>query len=477
MEALKQSLGSKKQAFKVALRAQKFIPAYQNFLLSQGCSLNRFEELPTTDKQSYLLNSSYQELMGDNFDKMLAIFRSSGSSGSPFFWPSLRETNRWTTRGARLFLERSFAVHKRKTLVIVGLRLGSWLPGEQMSWGLKNLAMSVPYPLCVFTPGNDLDEITLMINKMEPLVEQIILLIVPSAIAHLHLKASQLPLQKLRYVVLSEPFPENLRSDLAKRAGMTETSPYMFSMYGSTDTGGLGVESLASVALRKLLVQNPDLATQLGFKLPTPLFFHCIAFNSFLETVEGSLCITQWQGIPLIRYLLHDEVNFYSWQKLRKLILTSNQVRGKDEPFTRIIQQNRWLPNLIAVTGRKDCLILGGTNLYEYMLDQAVREKEIAEFLTGLYKANIIYEGNRQYLFFLLEMRPDIEIQKAEQLIVKSLVSALRKLSSSFNRDWQNIYSQWENDPHQNIVRVNLVPYPALSQTTENSIKFRGTRN
>ena len=54
--------------------------------------------------------------------------------------------------------------------------------------------------------------------RLNSLVDQIVLFMVPSAIAHLHLKASQLkqslPFDKLRYVVTGEPFPESLSASV-----------------------------------------------------------------------------------------------------------------------------------------------------------------------------------------------------------------------------------------------------------------------
>lgn len=479
---LKQTLGFKFFAEKVARRVQKNVPAYQHFLQKHGVKIGEsFANLPPTDKKSYILAYPYQELWGDDSKQILAIFRSSGSSGNPFFWTYLKSSNRFAALGTRIFLEKSFAIHQKKTIAIVGLGLGSWLPGEHFSWGLKNMSLQLNYPFWVVTPGNNLQEIIEIIHKMKDFVEQIILLIVPSAIAHLHLKANELqqplPLDKLKYVVLSEPFPENTRTCLQKQAGIAEDIPLMFSMYGSTDTGGLGVESLATIALRKLLVQNQKLAQQLGIDLPIPLFFHFVAPNAFLETVNSSLCITKWQGIPLLRYLVYDKVAFYSWRKLKQTILNSQHLISQDENFFKIIKSaNNWLPDLIAVSGRSDsCLVLGGTNLSEYILDEAVKAEELQKILTGIYRARLVYNEERQFLEFDLEIRPDVEDnEEIRDRVYHSLVQSIGRLEPFFLSDWQNIYRRWDNYPNQRILRLNFQPYPILSQTTETLIKQRG---
>lgn len=477
----KQTLGLKLIAEKVARRVQKNVPAYQDFLEKHDVKVGEsFANLPPTDKKSYILTYPYEQLLGDDSEQILAIFRSSGSSGNPFFWPYLKSSNRFVGLATRIFLETSFAIHQKKTIAIVGLSLYSSI-GEHFSWGLKNMSLQVNYPFWVVTPGNNLQEIIEIIHKIQNFVEQIILLIVPSTIAYLQVKANELqkplPLNKLKYIALSEPFPESSRTYLQKQAVIAEDTPFMFSMYGSTDTGGIGVESLATIALRKLLVQNQVLAKRLAIDLPIPLFFHFIAPNTFLETVDGSLCITRWQGIPLVRYIVYDKVAFYSWRNLKKIILNSKNLNSEDEKFINIIKSaSNWLPNLLAVTGRSDsCLIVGGSNLSEYMLDEAVKAKELETIMTGIYRVHLIYEKERHFLEFKLELRQNVEEnEEIRDRVYHSLIQSIGRLDPSFLSDWQNIYSRWDDYPNERIFRLNFQPYPTLSQTTETLIKQRG---
>ena len=479
---LKKTLGSKETAEQVARRVQNSIPAYKSFLEKQGLKAGEpFERLPQMDKESYALAYPFEELLADDYEEMLAIYSSSGSSGNPFYWPQLKLNSRSVPAGLRSFLEDWFAIDRKKTLAIVGLSLGSWIGGQYISRALKTMALDTPYPFWVFSPSNDLDAMIKMACQMNSLVDQIVLFLVPSAIAHLHLKASQskqsLPFDKLRYVVTGEPFPESIRASLQRRAGVEESTPFMFSAYGSGDTSGLGMESLTTVALRKLLYRNNALASALGIESPIPHFFHFTAPDTFLEAVDGHLCVTRWQGIPLVRYILYDRVALYSWQKLKKAILTSELLEPKDEPWVKILSSaSDELTDLIAVTGRSDsCLILGGSNFTEYMLDQAVKCEELQELLTGLYRAQIIYEDNRQYLAFDLEIQPEVSPNAAIfDRIYYSLMKSLAQSQISFLNKWRNIYSNWDKEPSKRILRLNLLPWPALSQATETSIKQRG---
>lgn len=477
----KNSLGSKRLAERVCQRAQRGVPAYKQFLETQGIKARiPFNQLPLSDKKSYALAYPFEELLADDANKIYAIARSSGSSGNSFYWPILKSNSCFVGLKTRIFLERTFAVHKKKTLAIVGLSLGSSLGGVSFSCALNNMAANTPYPFWVFCPGIQQDDIIEMICKMNPFVEQIILFIVPSAIAHLHIKASErersLPLEKLRYIVIGEPFPESIRTSLQNRAGVAEDIPFMFSMYASADTGGLGTESFASVALRKLLYRNNALANSLGIESPIPHFFHFIASNTFVEVIDGHFCITRWQGIPLIRYILYDRVDLYSWRKLRETILTSDKLDSQDETFVKIIANSPWLPDILAVTGRSDsCLILLGTNLTEYMLDEAVKCEELQDILTGLYRAQILYEENQQYLEFDLEVRQGVTSNEVvSDRVYHSLVKILGRVQPEFLDDWNRVFSAWDNNPSKRILRLNLLPWPALSQATEKAIKQRG---
>jgi len=479
---IKTAIGSKKTAENVYKRARRFVPAYKHFLETQGFKGGeQFDMLPVSDKESYALAYPFEKLLADEREKIFAISRSSGSSGNSFYWPILKSTNRFVVLKSRIFLECAFAVHKKKTLAIVGLSLGSWLGGESYSWALKSMAVSTPYPFLVFSPGNHHDEIIEIICKMSPFVEQIILFLVPSAIAHLHLKASQLnqslPLEKLRYIVVGEPFPESIRISLQNRAGISEETTFMLSMYASADTGGLGTESPATVALRKLLHRNKYLANSLGIESPIPLFFHYIANDAYLETINGQFCVTRWQGIPLMRYILYDQVTLYSWKKLKKAIVTSKHLEPQDAALVKLISKaSRWLPDLIAVTGRADsCLIVNGTNITESMLDEAVKCYELQGILTGLYRASITYEEDRQYLQLNLEIRQSVVADEATiEQIYKFLMQNLGRVQPEFLDDWKNIYSVWDSDPTKRILKLNLLPWPSLSQATETTIKQRG---
>ena len=396
----------------------------------------------------------------------------------------MKSGNGSSPKAFKNFLEGTFAIHQKKTLAIVGYSLGSWVGGDALSWNLKNIAVDSTYPFFVFSPGNNLDEIIEIISTMESLVEQIIVFIVPSAIPYFHLKASDLkislPLEKIRYMVGAEPFPESLRTSLQNRAGLGDEVSFMYSIYGSADTDTLGVESQATVTLRKLLYRNNNLAAKLGFESPIPHFFNFVSRDTFLENIDGHLCVTRWQGIPLVRYIIYDKVSLHSWKELRQAVLNSEHLDSENKILIEILSKTSdQLPDLIAVTGRADkCIILGGPNFTEYMLDAVVKCEELDDILTGLYRAKVIYEEDRQYLAFDLEIRQNVSPDREViDRVYYSFMQSLGKLQPIFLSYWQNIYSAWDNEPEKRILKLNFITFPGLSELAKTSIKQRGIIN
>lgn len=466
------SIGWRRLAERTARRAERRVPAYQEFV-AQREKPRSFTDRPLTSKELYILRFPTSQLLADNYHEVFAIFRSSGASGRALYWPCLRNHDRYAAWGTKRYLEYCFAIHRKRTLAIVADSLGSWVGGDQISWILKNVSLHARYSFSVFAPGNKYTEIIDIITEAEPRLDQIILYLCPSDLRYLELAAESLgktlPLSKLRYMVLGESIPERLRMSSQARAGVPPQEPFMFSFYASADTGMLGTESPASVALRKLLTLNEGLAAELGFSEPVPHLFHYCALDAYLETIDGELCVTRWQGIPIVRYNLHDRVRLYRWHRLRRAVLKSNSIRTSDEPLREVIRKGRmFLPDLIAVEGRTDALILCGTKFTESKLDEAVRTPGLERVLTGMYKARVGLRDRLQVLEFDLELRPGVTLDaEAADRVYDALIQALCRVQAEFNNDWQDSYRAFDRDPRRRILQLRWHPWPTLSQESE----------
>lgn len=412
------SLGWRFLAERIARRAERGVAAYRQFV-AEGERQHGFDDRPVTSKANYILRFPTSQLLAQA-GRSFAIFRSSGASGKAVYWPYLKLPARYAAWGMRRFLKASFAIHRKRTLAVVGVALGSWVGGDQISWVLKSAALRARYNLSVFTAGTNHAEILEIIADAEPRVEQIILFVCPSHIPHLHLRAEALgktlPLDKLRYIITGESIPESVRLALQARAGVPPHEPFMFSLYASADTGILGAESLESVALRKLLTLNEGLASNLGFSQPIPHFFHYAALDAYLESMGGELHVTRWQGIPIVRYNLQDRARFYSWRALRRAVLKSGSIANSDEPLRQVIRNSRpMLSDLIALEGRSDALILGGSNFSQAMLDEVVGAATLGSYLTGMYMAGLVLLDGLPALSLELELLPGVTLSPADE--------------------------------------------------------------
>lgn len=466
------SLGQPSIAKDAVARAIEHVPAYQAHL-AHTTSPDDWDALPFTDKKSYLLKHEYRDLLADNYTDTFAVFSSSGSSGRAFYWPQLKDGQHAHGERLKQLLEVSFKIHQRPTMAIVGLALGSWIGGEHFSWALKNLAASTTYPFSVFSPGNQHDEIIHMIHSTQQFTEQIILFVCPSAIGHLRLRAEQqgqpLPLHKLRFIVLGEPFPESMRIQLHAEAKLAPDEINMLSIFGSADTGVIGCESPASAVIRGLCERSPELANALGFSNVVPHLFHHLDPSSYLESVDGELCVTKWQGIPLLRYNLHDSARLLKWSSI---VETTIAICGDAHPAIETLRHSATrLPDILAITGRSDsCLLLCGTNLTEAMLDTTLRSQQLAPWLTGNYQARTSLSQTRQRLELTLECHQLDENTRAT--IYPLIINGLGQVQPEFKDDWEKIYHRWDDAPELSILDLKCVPWPQLSENDQ--IKQRG---
>ncbi|MAJ29258.1 hypothetical protein CBD41_07540 [bacterium TMED181] len=471
-------LGDLDHALSVARRASEKVVAYRQFLETHdqpSLTSDLWSSIPTVDKSNYLLKHPFDDLLADDFSEAFTIFSSSGSSGRPFYWPQLKGHQSESAGRLLQFLEQTYRINEHSTMAIVGLALGSWIGGEHFSWALKSLAVQTPYPFAVFTPGSQHDEIIQMIKSAGRFVDRILLVLCPSAIGHLRLRADQLgmslPHEKLRYLVIGEPFPEAVRQELQQLSNAPQEEPVMLSVFGSADTGVLGFESPASALIRGICHQDRNLAQQLGFSSGIPHLFHHADPSAFMETIDGELCVTRWQGIPLVRYNLHDSAQILSWQGIIEVLRENQHPAG--EALAPTIGT---LPDIVAVMGRSDsCLTLTGTNITESMLDEAIRSPKLSEWLSGNYRAEVVLSNGRQRLQLQLESKTEV-IPSGDLIdqIYNILIETLGTAQPEFLDDWKNIYQRWDSDPELRILDLKFAPWPQLSE--DQGIKHRGVQ-
>lgn len=482
VDLTKHALGWRETGDEVLARSRKHVPAYQAFLDAHGLTGEVcFTDVPLTDKNNYLLLSDYGDLLANDCEEAFAIFSSSGSGGHAFYWPQLKEDYRWSCRRMRVFLETSFQINRYSTLVVVAMAMGSWIGGDYYSWVMKNVALEVPYRLTIISPGSNHQEVIDSIHFMGAFYQQVLVIICPSLIGYLRILADELekplPFHRLRFLTMGEAFPEALRLGLSRRAKQPVNQPLMFSIYGSADTGALAAESLASVALRQILYLNPAFAEANKMDVCPPHFFHYAATDAYIEVVNGELCVTRWQGIPLVRYNLHDHVQLMNWNVLREAVISygvENLTTNSPACIDWIINSKDY-PDVIAVSGRSSSMLtLGGTNITESILNAAFQSECFSDLLTGIYRASVHMEGDRSFLRLDIEFHPGV-MPNADLLnrIYPLMIEVLCRLQPEFALDWRVIYRRWDDNPSRRVLRLKGYAWPALSRQEAHHTKFQ----
>lgn len=474
------SLGNKKVAESVANRTFSEIPAYKKFLATNGFNSfpNDFENLPITSKNSYILPADHLELSAG--DDQTVFYHRSSSLNNSLYWPQPKIAPEQLII-MKQYLEQHYHAHQVKSMCIVGAALGSWAGGQNFICYLEKIVQLANYPISIFIPGNNVEEIIEFIQKYDHIFPQFILFLCPSFIAYIFDSVESLglhekfPFHKLRFCVIGEPITESFRLHMDTICKVNPIDSSLFSFYGSADSNLIGAESIASVAVRKLIHLNKSLAQYFN---TLPHFFHYYAQDSYIEEINEELCITKWQGIPLVRYNMNDRVQLYSWKELREYML-SYQLDGQQNKIlsTIIEKAGENLPDIVALFGRSDSnLKVKGSFISEEILDYIMHSKPLSEFLTGYYKASVEYdEHDHQYISVLLELKPSVEQSfELSNFFYNKIIASLCDLQHEFKKDYEEVYKVFDDDLNKQILRLKVCQWPTLSNELEKKTKRRG---
>ena len=428
----------------------------ENSPLKKQELLKIWEKLPLLNKKNFYGVHEWSELLApDSFYDIYSIYRSSGTTQSAlgnkgFFWPQSRKEDREAIPEMQTKLVEAFKLKEKRTLVIIGLSLGSWAGGEQFSFLFKNLSLMEDLPMVVFSPGNQHSEIIEIISRRANDFDQILVAFCTSAIFYMHKLAEQsgieLPWHKITYVVTGECFPEQFRLDLKKKAGQSMAHLTILSIYGSADTGFIGFESLPLIRMRQFLNSHPEVAVKFGFAPHSiPNLFHVQVEDALYESIEGELVMTKERGLPLVRYNLQDRVDFFSWK-------TACLMCAEAEPKSRAFWQNfANLPmtDFISVAGRTSgCVFLCESIIYETMLQDVFLQSSLSQLSTSVF---VVWTENikgQQVLCWQVELKEGVaEPTPAEvDVIYAEFIKLMSEQHSVFQDDYESLYRPFEGE-------------------------------
>lgn len=312
--------------------AASSIPGYRKFLKESGWkgpftvdSQEKWSQIPTMDKINYVSQHSLAELVVDEqlgqAGKIISL--SSGSAGQAFYWPR----GAWQEiEGAffhELLLTTLFNIESKKTLVVVAFSMGSYLAGTY-TYNSVRWVGSKGYDLTVITPGLGEKDALSMISKLAPLYDQVVMVGYPPFIKDLLEAGIKFGLKwgswNLKLLFASELFSEKWRAGVAKLAGIKDVLSDTTNIYGASEGTLFGWETKEAIFIRQQAQLNKELHLELFGSDLTPTLIEYNPALRYFEVLDGTLHLTAWGGIPLIRYNLKDKGGILTSHKRRAIL-------------------------------------------------------------------------------------------------------------------------------------------------------------
>jgi phenylacetate-CoA ligase len=410
------------------------VPGYRAFLEAQGCSIKGgFKELPLQTKQNYLLKYSIEELCWNgSIGNCHLIGSSSGFSKSgSIFWPKRPEDEKKYLDSLETMLSMNYGIDRERTLILCCMALGTWFGGMAVTSALRVLASTGRLPITVCTPGLNLAEATDIYARFHGNFQKALWITNPSNVALisalLRKRGISPPPGSCFFPVLGEYFSEAFRESVAERYGHNADEPFVvWTGYGSADTGDIGVETAATIRLRKYIHRHPDLGKRLFSAEDTPMLL-APAPKVHLEFLDGRIVVTKDQLVPLVRYNTGDDGGMLSREELAAQ-------GGIPEEITRELPEQ-----ILFVRGRAaDSIIFYGTNLNVQEINRHFLSLPGEMAYSGLFTVRKIEQGDVAKFDFNV-MVENLGNNRLAEKYHDSLIRYLKGESLEFDAKYSNL--------------------------------------
>jgi phenylacetate-CoA ligase len=419
------------------------VPAYRTLLAEQGIDAasiatpTDFARLPLLDKTNYVKRFPLDDLVLCGKLTRADFFAvSSGSTGEPTFWPRAQADEFPVAQRFEQVFRDAFRAHEKRTLAVICFALGTWVGGMFTTACMRHLSAK-GYPVVTATPGNKIDEILRTVSRLSPQFEQTVLLGYPpflKEVVDAGLRQNvEWPRFDVKLVMAGEVFSETWRDLVAERVGAKDPLRFSSSLYGTADAGVLGQETPVSVAVRRFLAERPDAARQLfgDARLPTLCQYDPTA--RYFESLDGSLCFSGWNGVPLVRYHIADRGGIMPFDKMMQTL----KDLGAD-PIAAVRNSGGPEPRrqpFVWVFGRTDFTVsFFGANVFPETISLGLEQPEVRGHVTGKFVMEV-KEGlaDKPRLTIAVELATGAQPDDALATSVSAAILAqLRRLNSEF---------------------------------------------
>jgi phenylacetate-CoA ligase len=435
------------QALALLREVAAHVPAYRTLLGEQGIDPAAirtpadFARLPLLDKKTYVKRFALDDLvMGGKLTRSDFFAVSSGSTGEPTFWPRAQDDEFPVAQRFEQVFRDAFRAHEKRTLAVICFALGTWVGGMFTTACMRHLSAK-GYPIVTATPGNKIDEILRTVSRLAPQFEQTVLLGYPPFLkevvdAGLSQNVAWSSFN-VKLVMAGEVFSETWRDLVAERVGAKDPLRFSSSLYGTADAGVLGQETPVSIALRRVLAERPDAAKQLfgDARLPTLCQYDPTA--RYFENLDGSLCFSGWNGVPLVRYHIADRGGIMPFGQM----ITAMKDLGAD-PIATVQASASGSPwpeprkqPFVWVFGRTDFTVsFFGANVFPETISLGLEQPEVSPRVTGKFVMEV-KEGlaDKPRLTIAVELAAGAQADDTlAQAASTAILAQLRRLNSEF---------------------------------------------
>ncbi len=412
----------------------KTIPGYKKFLKKKKVNLKKIktikdfqDKIPETNKHNYVFKAKKDitDLCIDgNYKKINMLVKSSGHSGKQCYWARSHKENSFGQTSLSIGLDENFNISSKKTLIINGFVLGSWVTGITF-----NEFASAHSP--VINTGPNKEEILETIKEIGNQFEQIMVTGYPPFIKDLvdYGNSVRFPWKKykINFGAGGEAFPEAWRDYIAEKSGAKKIR----SGFGASDIGILGgLETNDTVFIRRLTEKNKTLKKELfGDLQDTPMLFQ-YPLNLYIHTNKKKelifTTILPEAVQPAIKYNLQDIGGTVSYKDMQKILKKHNIERDFTLP----------LP-FLYIAGRADGPVkFQAFMIYPENIEECIyQNKEIANSTTGNFrlktKLTKKYDAVLQIEF---QLKKKLMPSKRLELQYKKLCTqTLKKVNGGYN--------------------------------------------
>lgn len=430
-------------ALKLFQEAARRVPAYRDFLASHGVkpsavkTIEDFQALvPPVDKKNYLTKYSLDELSwdGDRFGSRV-ISVSSGSTGTPFFWPrGFAQDLEGGWMHERLYRQ-VFGLDEGTALVVICFSMGTWIAG---SFTMASTLMAIDHglKLNVVTPGLEKEEALKVIKALGHQYDTVVLAGYPPFVKDIIDEGYSYGIKwrklNMKFLFAGEAFSEQWRDYVLRRGGASRPEFDSVNVYGSADAAMLGHETPVSVTLRRLLSRRPALSRRLFGAEVMPSLVQYYPDRRFFEAVDGELIFTARAGIPLVRYNIHDAGGRLSVSDLPEDVQAAFAKQLEKIPGPAADWSD--LP-FVYLHGRKDFTVtIYAVNIYPENIKAALIDPKLRSWTTGKFTMATRYQADMdQYFEINVELARGIKPGKEYQDIAeRTITSTLSKLNAEF---------------------------------------------